>query len=88
MRACFGGAGALPSVVRETVDFEFSSVEEAVRSYADDLGPFVIAHGVLEPQGQWDEFLGAFADGVRRFNTATDGTACIESGYFLISIDR
>jgi hypothetical protein len=31
-------------------------------------------------------FLGAFADLVRRFNTADDGTARIESEYFLISV--
>lgn len=84
----FRAAGASPLVVRETVDFEFSSVEHAVRTYADDFGPFVIAHRVLEPQGRWDEFVAAFADLVRRFDTATDGTARIQSAYFLISIDR
>jgi SAM-dependent methyltransferase len=84
----FRAAGASPLVVRETVDFEFSSVEHAVRAYADDFGPFVIARRVLEPQGRWDEFVTAFADLVRRFDTATDGTARIKSTYFLISIDR
>ena len=84
----FQAAGASPSVVRETVDFEFSSVEHAVRAYADDFGPFVVARRVLEPQGRWDEFVAAFADLVRRFDTASDGTARIQSAYFLISIDR
>jgi len=84
----FRAAGASPSVVRQTVDFEFASVEHAVRAYADDFGPFVIARRVLEPQGRWEEFVAAFADLVRRFDTATDGTARIQSTYFLISIDR
>lgn len=84
----FGAAGASPSVLRETVAFEFSSVEHAIRAYVDDFGPFVIARRVLEPQGRWDEFVAAFADLVRRFDTATDGTACIQSAYHLISIGR
>jgi len=84
----FRAAGASPLVVRETVDFEFSSVEHAVRTYTTDFGPFVIAQRVLEPQGRWDEFVAAFADLVRRFDTASDGTACIQSAYFLISIGR
>jgi SAM-dependent methyltransferase len=84
----FRAAGASPLVARETVDFEFASAEHAVRAYVDDFGPFVIARRVLEPQGRWDEFVGAFADLVRRFDTATDGTVRVQAAYFLISIDR
>ncbi len=84
----FRAAGASPSVAGETVDFEFASVEQAVRAYADDFGPFVIARRVLEPQGRWEEFVDAFADLVRRFDTATDGTARLPSDCFLITICR
>jgi SAM-dependent methyltransferase len=84
----FRAAGASALVARETVDFEFASVQHAVRAYVDDFGPFVIARGVLEPQGRWDEFVAAFTDLVRRFNAATDGTARLQAAYFLISIDR
>jgi SAM-dependent methyltransferase len=85
---CFGAAGVTPSIARETVDFEFATVPEAVTHYADDFGPFVMARGVLEPQGRWDEFLAAFAELVERFNSAPDGTARIRSDYFLITVDR
>jgi len=63
-------------------------VEEAVRTYAEEFGPFVIAHSVLGPKGRWDEFVDAFDSLVRRFNAATDGTARIQSSYFMITIDR
>lgn len=84
----FAAAGAKPTLAHETVAFEFSSVEAAVRSYAEDFGPFVMARGVLEPQGRWDHFLESFEALVRRFNKATDGTARIESSYLVITIDR
>jgi hypothetical protein len=69
----FAAAGASATVERETVDFEFPSVEEAVQRYAEDFGPFVIARGVLEPQDRWVEFLRAFADLIRRFNPQATG---------------
>jgi len=84
----FGAAGAQPSLSRETVEFEFPSVEALVERYERDFGPFVIARAVLEPQGRWDEFIGAFVDQVRSFNLASDGTARVGSDYFLIAVDR
>jgi hypothetical protein len=72
----------------ETVDFIYPSVEDAVEDYATNFGPFVMARGALEPQGRWDEFLGAFGDLVRRFNPADDGSARIRSEYLLITVDR
>lgn len=84
----FGAAGATPAIARETVDFNFASVEDAVGSYADDFGPFVMARAALEPQGRWDDFLDAFTALVRRFNTADDGAARIRSDYFLILVER
>jgi SAM-dependent methyltransferase len=84
----FDAAGATATIARETVDFEFQSVEDAVQHYADDFGPFLMARAALEPQGRWDEFIAAFADLVRRFNGADDGTAKIRSDYFLIGVER
>jgi hypothetical protein len=75
-------------VARETVEFDFPSVEDAVAHYMDNFGPFVMARAALEPQGRWDEFREVFTDLVRRFNPADDGTARIRSEYFLISVDR
>lgn len=84
----FSSAGVTAPPTRETVDFDFPSVEHAVQRYADDFGPFVVARGVLEPQGRWEEFLQAFGDLVRRFNPVDDGTVRIRSDYFVISVER
>jgi RNA polymerase sigma-70 factor, ECF subfamily len=84
----FGAAGVTPSIERETVDFEFASVDEAVHHYADDFGPFVVARRMLEPEGRWDEFVAAFADLVTQFNAADDGTATIRSDYLVITVER
>lgn len=84
----FLAADASVAIERETVDFEFPSVEDAVQRYAEDFGPFVTARSALEPQGRWDEFLQAFADLVRRFNPVDDGTAKIRSDYFVIHVER
>jgi alkanesulfonate monooxygenase SsuD/methylene tetrahydromethanopterin reductase-like flavin-dependent oxidoreductase (luciferase family) len=84
----FAAAGASPTIERESVAFDFPSVADAVQCYADDFGPFVIARRALEPQGRWEEFREAFADLVRRFNLASDGTAKIRSDYFAIRVER
>lgn len=84
----FAAAGASATIERETVDFDFPSVEDAVQRYAEDFGPFVIARGVLEPQGRWVEFLQAFVDLIRRFNLAGDGTAKIRSDYLVIRVEH
>lgn len=84
----FGAAGVTPSIERETVEFLFESVQDAVHHYADDFGPFVMARGMLEPQGRWDEFLAAFAELVTRFNAAGDDRATIRSDYFVVTVER
>jgi ubiquinone/menaquinone biosynthesis C-methylase UbiE len=84
----FAPADAMPTIARESFDLEFTSVEDAVDQYATDFGPFVMAREVLEPQGRWADFLQAFADLVRRFNLADDGTVRIRAQYFLIIVDR
>ena len=84
----FGAAGASPTLTIETAEFHWPSVERVVRDYAEDFGPFVIARGLLEPQGRWDEFLGAFGDLVGAFNRADDGTVTLHAEYFAIIVER
>jgi SAM-dependent methyltransferase len=84
----FAAARVTSSLTREVVHFDFASVEDAVQHYADDFGPFVIARGVLAPQGRWEDFLEAFSKLIRRFNTARDGMARVSSDYFVITIER
>ena len=82
-----GDAQELP-VADETVELTFASEQDAVDEYVNTFGPFVTARTVLEPQGRWPEFVQAFADLIRRFDLATDGTARIEGAYLLITVDR
>jgi SAM-dependent methyltransferase len=86
--AVFRSVGVEPSTTRAFVDFDFASVDDAVRQYASHFGPFVSARAVLEPQGRWEEFINAFRELVERFNLAGDGTARVRSDYFLIHIQR
>jgi hypothetical protein len=84
----FAAAGVTADVAREKVELEFSSEQDAVDEYMNTFGPFVTARTMLEPQGRWPEFVQAFADLIRRFNLATDGTARIQGEYLLITVDR
>jgi len=84
----FAAAGVMPDVAHEKVDLEFASEQDAVDEYTNTFGPFVTARTVLEPQGRWPEFVQAFADLIRRFNLATDGTARIQGEYLLITVER
>ena len=88
VKEVFAAAGVTPDVAREHVELTFASEQDAVAEYMNTFGPFVTARTVLEPQGRWPEFVQAFADIVRRFNLATDGTARIQGEYLLITVDR
>lgn len=84
----FGAAGASATIAHEVVDFPFPSIDEAVSEYESGLGPFVLARRMLEPQGRWQEFRGAFTELLRRFNGASDGSVEIRSEYLLITVAR
>lgn len=84
----FAAAGAAPRIERETVAFAFPSEEAVVARYVEDFGPFVIARRMLEPQQRWEDFVAQFAALVRRFNGASDGSARVESDYFVVTVDR
>ncbi|MGH2899470.1 MAG: hypothetical protein ACRDMZ_12400, partial [Solirubrobacteraceae bacterium] len=63
-------------------------VEQVVHDYAEDFGPFVMARGLLEAEGRWDEFLAGFGDLVRAFNADGGGAATLRSEYFVITLER
>ena len=84
----FGAAGARVAVTRKAIEFQFASVEAMVDSYANEFGVFVVARGLLEPQGRWDEFIGEFTELVHRFNRADDGAVRIASDFLLILAGR
>ena len=80
----FEAAGATAAIARESVVFAFPSVVSTVQRFADELGIFVIAQRLLEPEGRWGDFLAAFEELVRRFNEAHDGSVRLRSEYLLI----
>lgn len=84
----FSAAGVSAAIARETVNIDFPSVEDAVRQYAEDFGPFVMARRTLEPQGRWTAFLSEFSELLQRFNAAGEGSATIQSDYFIITVER
>jgi hypothetical protein len=84
----FEATGVTPGIAHETIELAFPSEADMVDDYAANFGPFVTARAVLEPQGRWAEFVQAFADLVRRFNLATDGTARVPAEYLLIIVER
>jgi ubiquinone/menaquinone biosynthesis C-methylase UbiE len=83
----FAAAGATPEISRHSVSFVFPSLDEVVRHYGEDFGPFVMASRVLEPQGRWQEFLDAFRALAERFGTGGEPIE-LTSEYFLITVDR
>ena len=87
-RAMFAAAGVRPSIARERVRAEFASVDAVVQEYTEHFGPFVMARSVLEPQGRWVDFVAAFAELVRRFDTGDGDRTQVESEFFLITVDR
>jgi hypothetical protein len=72
---------------RETARFDYASIDQAVRSYATQFGPFVAARALLEADGRWDAFLAAFADLVARFSRTTAGGTRIEAEYLVITVE-
>ncbi len=80
----FAAAGATIAVTRKTVEFSYPSVQALVDSYSTEFGVFVVARQILEPQGRWEDFIGAFTELVERFNLADDGSARIASDFLLI----
>ena len=81
----FAAAGAEAGVERETVVFEWPSVADAAREYANEFGPMVTLRGILEPQGRWPEYVEAFTRLLERFDGG-DGSARIRADYLLITV--
>src|SRR5437588_558547 len=88
IRDVFGAAGATPSIARETVVFDLGSEAEVVAFYTEKLGPMVAARPALEAEGRWDEFVEAFRQLVRRFNTGDEQMMRLPSDYYVITVER
>jgi len=64
------------------------SVDEMTDHFMANFGPMVMARRALEPQGRWDEFLGAYGDLARRWNEGEDGEAALPAAYLLVTGTR
>ena len=84
----FAAAGAEATMTRETVVFEWPSIEEGVGVYMRDFGPFVAARRALEPQGRWPEFVQAFTSLMESFDKGGAAGAKIAADWLLITAPR
>jgi SAM-dependent methyltransferase len=88
VREMFAAAGTEATMTRETVVFEWPSIEEGVSEYMRDFGPFVAARRVLEPQGRWPEFVQAFTTLIESFDKGDAGGAKVAADWLLITAPR
>ena len=64
------------------------SVDAMTDYFMDRFGPMIMARRALEPQGRWEEFLGAYSDLARRWNEGDDDHAVIPGAYLLVTGTR
>jgi len=73
---------------RESIGFDFDSVEAAVTEYEQNFGPIVIARATLEPEGRWgalrNDLLQVFDSG----STERDGGGITFTSDYLMTIGR
>jgi ubiquinone/menaquinone biosynthesis C-methylase UbiE len=74
-----------PRILKQRFD---GPVDEMTDFFMAKFGPMVMARKALEPQGRWDEFLGAYRELTHRWNEGEDGTAAIPAAYLLVTGTR
>ncbi len=72
-------------VLRQRFD---GSADEMTDFFMARFGPMVMARRALEPQGRWEEFLGAYRELTYRFNEAHNGTTVLPATYLLVTGTR
>src|SRR3954469_10763647 len=63
-------------------------IDEMTDYFMSNFGPMVMARRALEPQGRWDEFLGAYRELTHRWNEGEDGKAALPAAYLLVTGTR
>jgi SAM-dependent methyltransferase len=86
VRSLFADTGVELSFERDSVEFHFDSVTEAVDFYETNFGPLVKAREQLQPQGLWDA---AHRDLVALYeeHEGDDGSLAF-AGEYLVAIGR
>lgn len=87
VRDLFDGMGVELEFERETVDFRYPSVADAVARTAGDFGPLVKARELLEPQGRWE----ALREDINAFFADHDvapGDEVVVPGEYLVVVGR
>ena len=63
-------------------------LDEMTDYFMARFGPMVMARRALEPQGRWDEFLGAYRELTRRWNQGEDDKPALPAVYLLVTGTR
>lgn len=63
-------------------------VDDMTDYFVARFGPMVMARRVLEPEGRWDEFLGAYRDVTYRWNEGGEDETALPATYLLVTGTR
>jgi ubiquinone/menaquinone biosynthesis C-methylase UbiE len=61
------------------------SVDDMTDYFMERFGPMVMARRALEPQGRWEEFLGAYRELTRRWDQGEANSAALPAAYLLVT---
>lgn len=87
VRYLFDGAGISLEFDRESVDFRYDSVADAVEATAADFGPLVKARELLNPQGRWEALERELVAFFEEHNVAA-GPDVVFPGEYLVVLGR
>lgn len=87
VREIFAGTGVDLDFARETVEFRFDSVEDAVDYYSTKFGPVMMARRAIEPEGRWPQLQADMAALFER-RTTPDGDELVEPADYLLTLGR
>jgi SAM-dependent methyltransferase len=77
----FAGTGLQLRFEREHAAMRFPSVEDALRMFESNWGPFVCARQELERDGRWSALRADLGEVLERLNTSRDSTLVFSSEY-------
>ncbi|MEX1140902.1 MAG: methyltransferase domain-containing protein [Thermoleophilaceae bacterium] len=87
VREIFAATGLVLDFARETVEFRFDSVDEAVEYYSTKFGPVMMARKAIEPDGRWPQLRADMAALFER-RTVRDGDELVEPADYLLTLGR
>lgn len=83
IRELFSGSGLSLEFARETVEFDFASIEAALALFETAWGPIVEVRELLEAEGRWAEIRSELGTILGRHNNSRDGTLRYNGEYLV-----